>query len=55
MYSWIYHKDTSCVASLNKQKYHFLNKIGEQEIRTGPVGGLVSVGWRRMWKNNKRG
>jgi hypothetical protein len=43
------HKETPCVAILNKQKcLFFLNKIREQEGRRGPAWGFGTSG--RGWK-----
>jgi hypothetical protein len=46
-YTWECHKETSCTATLNKQKCHcvFL-KNGEQEGRTGPDWGVGTSGMR---------
>jgi hypothetical protein len=40
---------------LNKQKFIFFYKIGEQKGRTGLVWGLVAVGGGRMWGKGVRG
>jgi hypothetical protein len=43
--TWKCHKETPCVATLNKQKCHFFSyKIKEQEGATGPAWGLAPVG-----------
>jgi hypothetical protein len=46
---WKCHKETPCVAILNKQKYHlffpFFCKIGEQEGGTGPDYGGGQYQW----------
>jgi hypothetical protein len=40
IYTWKCHKETPCIAILNKQKYlfFFFFKNGEQEGQTGPSG-----------------
>jgi hypothetical protein len=42
-------KENSCVSILNKHKYHFFffYKIREQEDRTVPASGTISVGGGR--------
>jgi hypothetical protein len=43
--------ETPYIAIFNKQSCHFffLLQIGEQEFRTGPVWGLVTLGVGRRW------
>jgi hypothetical protein len=42
IYTWKCHKETPCVAILNKQKCHF-SKTG-QEGKTGPIWGWLHRG-----------
>jgi hypothetical protein len=45
IYTWKGHKETSCVAILNKQKcHHFFYKITEQVGGTGSARGGEEVG-----------
>jgi hypothetical protein len=47
IYTWKCHKETPCVALLNKQKCLFKtkqNKNREQEGKTGPVWGFGTNG-----------
>jgi hypothetical protein len=60
MFTWKCHKETPCVAILNKQKvpfslsFFFLYKIGEQKGGTSPAWvRLVLVGERRRWGNGE--
>jgi hypothetical protein len=56
IYTWKHHKETPCIAICmsNKQNCHCFSlfyKIGEQEGRTGPVGGVAQCkgGGDRKW------
>jgi hypothetical protein len=49
------HKETPCVAILNKQKYHFFfYKIGEHKGGTVPACGIGTSGRGRMWGKGVR-
>jgi hypothetical protein len=39
MYTWQCHKEISCIALLNKQKYRFFSFTKLEEGRTGPEWG----------------
>jgi hypothetical protein len=45
LYTWKYHKETPCVAILNKSViFFFFYKIIDQKGGKGPVWGLATVG-----------
>jgi hypothetical protein len=48
IYAWKCHKETPCVAILNKQKFIFLNKINNRKAKHALSGGSGTAGSGRI-------